>query len=262
MRPLIGLNTSLQHMDDPRKASAFCNLHYIDAVAAAGGIPVIVPPFADAEMLDVVLEKLDGFCLIGGPDYDPAAYGGHPQDPKELMPARRHTFDLLLAERLLKRAKKPVLGVCGGHQLINIAQGGKLIQDVRREWKAEDRKATTLLHSSDYRPADETEPYQHEIKIIPESRLGRIVAEKKILTNSYHHQAVDPRHIGENLMATAWAPDGIIEAIETTLEDRFVLGVQWHPEKQAGQPANKAIFDALVAACIRKDAIEKQTTAR
>jgi putative glutamine amidotransferase len=252
MRPLIGLNTTILDSEDSHKEKAVCNMKYIDAVASSGGIPIIIPPYTDATMLDSVLSGLDGFCLIGGPDYHPSYYGGHPQDPKELMPARRHNFDIILAERLLKHSQKPVLGVCGGHQLISIVNGGKLIQDVRQEWKSSDRQATTLLHAISYRQPTETESYQHEIKINPESRLFKIVGAKKLMTNSYHHQAVNPEFIGTGLQTTAWAPDGIIEAIESTTE-RFVVGVQWHPERQHAEHApHKAIFEALVAEATKR----------
>jgi putative glutamine amidotransferase len=253
MRPLIGLNTTIIEPESPLTAKAVCHLKYIDAVLGSGGIPIIIPPYTDASMLDAALALLDGFCLIGGPDYDPAYYGGHPQDPKELMAPRRHNFDIMLGERLLKKSSKPVLGVCGGHQLISIIHGGKLVQDVRAEWKPTDQQATTLLHATIYREeGQKNETYQHEIKITPESRLAKIVGAKKIMTNSYHHQAVDPKHVGAGLRATAWAPDGIIEAIEST-DDRFLLGVQWHPERQVlDHPEHKAIFDALVTAAKNK----------
>src|SRR3954465_7886994 len=109
MRPVIGLNTTLTDMDEPLKAKALCHLKYIDAVASAGGVPVVIPPYTDRSMLDELLPKLDGFCLIGGPDYDPAHYGGHPQPAEEVMHSRRHRFDIWLAEILLNQTQKPVL---------------------------------------------------------------------------------------------------------------------------------------------------------
>lgn len=103
MRPLIGLNTSLLEMEEPLRAKAVCHLKYIDAVADAGGTPVIIPPYTDYALLPAALEKLDGFCLIGGPDYDPAPYGGRAQPPGEVMHARRQRFDLALAQMLLEK---------------------------------------------------------------------------------------------------------------------------------------------------------------
>src|SRR4051812_21314574 len=115
-RPLIGLTTSLMDMDQPLKAKAVCHLKYIDAIADNGGVPVIIPPYTDRSMLADALAPLHGFLLIGGPDYDPARYGGHAQPPEEVMHPRRHAFDLALAELLIEKSRKPVLGICGGHQ--------------------------------------------------------------------------------------------------------------------------------------------------
>jgi putative glutamine amidotransferase len=239
-------------LEAPLSAKALCHLKYIDAVAGAGGVPVVIPPYTDPSMLEDALRVLDGFCLIGGKDYDPAIYGGHSQPPSELLEPRRVNFDLPLAELLLKKTIKPVLGICGGHQLINIALGGALIQDLKSEWKPLDSQATTLLHSSDERKgtpqADEV--YRHEVKLGHTSLIQQIIGSGKVLTNSYHHQAVDPKRIGEGLLATAWAPDGVIEAIELKQRDRFLLGVQWHPERMSSEKEQCAIFKALVEACL------------
>jgi len=251
-RPLIGLNTSLMELEAPLSAKAICHLKYIDAVAGAGGVPVVIPPYTDRSLLEDALRVLDGFCLIGGKDYDPAIYGGHSQAQSELLEPRRVTFDLWLAELLLKKTAKPVLGICGGHQLINIALGGALIQDVKSEWKPLDKQASTLLHSSDERKgtpqADEV--YRHEVRLGHTSLISQIIGSGKVVTNSYHHQAVDPKRIGDGLMASAWAPDGVIEAIELKQRDRFLLGVQWHPERQANEKEHNAIFEALVKASL------------
>lgn len=252
-RPLIGLNTSQIDMDDPLKAKALCHFKYIDAVAGAGGIPVIIPPYTDRSMLAPALEHLDGFCLIGGPDYDPAHYGGHGQPADEVMHPRRHVFDLWLAEAVLEQTKKPVLGICGGHQLINIARGGALVQDIKSEWQAEPTCASTLLHSADQRKdtPQAGENYRHELKLAPGSLIAKLVGANKVLSNSYHHQAVLPSRIGAGLIATAWAPDGVIEAIELKVPDRFLLGVQWHPERQTQETTQQAIFEALIEASRR-----------
>jgi putative glutamine amidotransferase len=253
MRPLIGLNTSLIDMDDPLKAKAICHFKYIDAVANAGGTPIVIPPYTDRSMLDEILPKLDGFCLIGGPDYDPAHYGGHAQPPDDLMHPRRHQFDLWLADYLLEKTEKPVLGVCGGHQLISIARGGALIQDIRSEWKPTDLQACTMQHADSERKGTPHEGniYRHQIKLAPNSRIATIAGATKLLTNSYHHQAVAPNRIGKGLVATAWSSDGVIEAIEPLEGSRFILGVQWHPERQTDETQHHAIFAALVKAATR-----------
>src|SRR5205085_1632045 len=106
-----------------------------DAVFQSGGAPILIPPCEDRSAIETSLEMLDGFCLIGGPDYLPSHYGGHAQPESDLMHERRHHFDLLLAEILLNKTRQPILGVCGGHQLLNIAAGGALVQDLKSEWK-------------------------------------------------------------------------------------------------------------------------------
>ena len=236
-------------MHDPLKAKALCHLKYIDAVAGAGGVPIVIPPIEDSAMLQRALDMLDGFCLIGGPDYLPEKYQGHAQPPGDLMHERRHRFDLLLAEMLLEKTR-PILGICGGHQLLNIATGGALVQDLRSEWTPPPKMACTLLHSDDERASGPQAGniYRHEVRLKPGSRIAKIASAEKIMTNSYHHQAVRPDKIGSGLIATGWSPDGVIEALEGADENRFVLGVQWHPERQAEEPQHRAIFEALVAA--------------
>ena len=250
-RPIIGLNMALQEdlMSDPLKARALCHLKYIDAVTLGGGIPLLIPPYTDRSMIAPVLAKCDGFCLIGGRDYLPSHYGGHDQPENDLMHKRRHDFDLWLAEELIERTRKPVLGVCGGHQLINIACGGALVQDLSSEWKPDEKHASTLEHSDSERKGSPQEGnvYRHVVRLAPGSRLEKIIGAPKVLTNSYHHQAVQPDRIGRGLRATAWAPDGVIEAVELDGE-RLVLGVQWHPERQTDEPAHRAIFEALAKA--------------
>jgi len=250
MRPLIGLNTSQMDLEDPLKAKAICHMKYIDAVAGAGGVPVVIPPYTDCSMLDEGLGRLDGFCLIGGPDYDPAHYGGHTQAPGEVMDARRQGFDLALAQKLLERTPIPVLGICGGHQLLNIALGGALVQDLRTEWQPSGPHLHPLPHSGDERKgtSQEGNVFRHEVRLAPDSRIRRIIGAATVLANSFHHQAVQPGRLGRGLVATAWAEDGVIEALEPPQGGRFVLGVQWHPERQTEEPQQHAIFEALVRA--------------
>lgn len=251
MRPRIGLNTSVIMPDGApaTKLRSQCNLTYVDAIVAAGGLPLLIPPYADPQLIDEILGELDGFCFIGGPDYHPEAYGGHrPRPSDELLHPRRHQFDLLLAERVLQQTQMPVLGICGGHQLLGITGGGALVQDIETEWHP---VADPLLpHALSTRSAGAGEPsgFQHEVRIEAGCRLARIIGATTVQTNSYHHQALRPDRLGDQLRACAWSEDGIIEAVEGLEDDRFLLGVQWHPELHPGERAHEALFAALVDA--------------
>src|SRR4051812_17143941 len=244
-RPVIGLNMAVMEGDQPLRAKAVCHLHYLDAVVAAGGLPLLIPPLEDLSLLPALLGRVDGLVFIGGDDYDPASYGGHPQPADEQVGPRRHRFDLRLATHVLERTALPVFGVCGGQQLIAIARGGALVQDIASEW----RGATALPHASTYRvgtpQADNV--YRHPVRVLAGSRLAGIVGGGALVTNSWHHQALDPRRLGRGLVATAWAEDGVVEAVELPGE-RFVLGVQWHPERLGEEPQHRALFAALVRA--------------
>jgi putative glutamine amidotransferase len=203
---------------------------YADAVSAAGGIPVLLPPepgIGDA------LARLDGLMLSGGGDIDPARYGAEPSPELTSVRAERDAaeFALLDAARSLRL---PVLGICRGMQVINVARGGSLHQ-----------------HLPDVVGHDGHAPQAgafgtHEVRVAPGSRLsailGRDAVGPAITTPTHHHQAVD--RLGTGLTATAWAADGTIEAFESDGGDQFLVAIQWHPE--AGD--DPALFRALVAA--------------
>ncbi|MCX5856199.1 MAG: gamma-glutamyl-gamma-aminobutyrate hydrolase family protein, partial [Deltaproteobacteria bacterium] len=160
--PIIGLNMSMDLIDKYEKFDFLVPVSYVDAVAMAGGIPLCVPPYGDMAMFQQILPFLDGFVFIGGDDYRPDHYGGHPQPDEELMPERRDRFDLALAKWILEETSLPVLGVCGGHQLISIAQGGVLIQDIRTEWKTPGNEQP-LAHSGRERNDEEKGHFLHPV---------------------------------------------------------------------------------------------------
>lgn len=229
-RPRILVNCSLNdHEAATRLLVAYC-----DPVVAAGGLPLILPALTDGEVLADALDAADGVLLIGGPDYHPDAYGGHPQPAAELMDRRRHQADLLLAAQVLRR-RLPVLGICGGHQLLAIARGGALVQDIPSEWPG------AISHTV---PGDE--PSSHPIRVHAGSRLHALVGATELTVNSFHHQAAHPERLG-GLEVGATAADGIIEALEDPAHP-FLIGVQWHPERMAASDHSRALFRGLVAA--------------
>jgi len=259
-RPIIGLNMSMDLIDKYEKYGLLVPISYVDAVAGAGGMPICLPPVDDFTMVKHILQLVDGVVLIGGDDYWPDHFGGHPQPEDELMPERRDRFDHELAKLVLNETPLPVLGICGGHQLISIAQGGALIQDIRTEWNSPE-DYPLISHSRKERSDKEGPTFRHPVRLAAGSfaeRAAKVPAGHVLMTNSSHHQAVHPRRVGRNLRASAWAPDGMIEAVEPSIDSpwavsgRFVLGVQWHPEQMQDEEPQRNIFRTLVEAARKK----------
>ena len=258
-RPIIGLNMSMDLIDKYEKYGLLVPISYVDAVAGAGGVPLCLPPCDDFTTIHALMPIIDGIVLIGGDDYWPDHFGGHPQPEDELMPKRRDRFDLEMAKWALHKTALPIFGICGGHQLISVAQGGALIQDIRTEWDVP-AGSSYIPHSRKER-GDEDPNFRHPVHLEKSSLAARAVnmpAGGLLMTNSSHHQAVHPQKIGGDLYASAWSPDGVIEAIEPSegspwaLSGRFLLGVQWHPEQMQDEEPQQNIFRALVEAARKK----------
>ena len=248
-RPIIGLNMSMDIIDKYEKYGLLVPVSYVDAVAGAGGAPLCLPPWEDVSAMYALMPIIDGLILIGGDDYWPDHFGGHPQPEDELMPKRRDRFDMELAKWALHKTSLPILGICGGHQLIAIAQGGALIQDIRTEWDVP-AGSSYIPHSKKER-GDEEPNFRHPVRLEKGSLAARAVnmpAGGVLTTNSSHHQAVHPQKVGRYLRASAWSQDGVIEAIEPAegspwaLSGRFILGVQWHPEQMQDEEPHQNIF--------------------
>ena len=234
MAPLIGVTTSevrrgelatLRRHGEPPQHEMALGLTYMRAVELAGGVPVVLPPLEDG--IATLLERLDGVCLSGGPDLDPAAYGARAHELLGPTEPALDRFELELA-RAADAAGMPVLGVCRGAQTLNVARGGTLHQHV------EGHRQTELA----------TRPV-HPVRIAPRSLAARLLGVHSADVNSFHHQAVD--RLGDGLVATAWAPDGTVEAIEDPRHP-FLLGVQWHAETLIADDGQLALFRALVDA--------------
>jgi len=235
--PLIGVTLDAESPSDlPGGYSRFpwyaLRQNYAGAIEAACGLPVALPHNALAE---AYLDHIDALVITGGGfDVDPAMYGDSTtHDSVTLKPART-SAELALLRGALARGK-PVLGICGGEQLLAVALGGTLIQHIP------DAVANALEHSQS-NPRDEP---GHSVAITPGTLLHRIVGTTHMDVNSSHHQAV--RHAGPHAVVNAVAPDGVIEGIEDA-RYRFCLGVQWHPEFFI-TPPDRAMFDALIGAC-------------
>ncbi len=233
-RPVIGITL------DSEEAGGYAKLpwyalrrNYSDTIVAAGGLPVLLPH--DPELADMYLDRIDGLLLTGGAfDVDPSLFGATERHPLVIVKARRTAFELAMVRGALDR-DLPILGICGGEQLLNVALGGSLIQHIP------DEIAGALAHEQ---PNPRTEP-GHDVALVAGTRLAAIAGTGTIDVNSAHHQAV--KAPAPNLVVNARAADGVIEGVEDPSR-RFCIGVQWHPEYHIG-PADSALLDAFVAAC-------------
>jgi putative glutamine amidotransferase len=238
-KPLIGIGSDLLHKQGERDR-AFVYTTYIESLKRAGAVPVLIPP--QPENAADVIDGLDGILLAGGDDCDPAEYGEEKHSSSELMDPRRQKSDLGLA-KLARERGIPTLGVCLGVQVMNVAAGGTLIQDIA---SAID---TNIDHASE--PSDR---HRHDVHIDSSTKLGRILGAQELNVNSSHHQAIG--RVANGLRVTAKAPDGIVEAIEDPAHP-FYVGVQWHPEDMPDEESATAIFGAFVDAA-RTHAREKE----
>ena len=232
-KPIIGIGSDvLQRKGERDRAFAFTT--YVESLRRAGAVPVVIPP--QPENAEAIVDGLDGILLAGGEDCDPTVYGEDAHPTVEPMDPRRQTNDLTLA-RAARARGIPTLGICLGVQMMNVAAGGTLIQDIDSELR------TDIEHASE--PSDR---HRHDVLIEDNTRLAEIVGESELNVNSSHHQAI--RHVGQGLRVAALAPDGIIEGIEDPSHP-FYVGVQWHPEDMATEKSAKSLFGAFVDAARR-----------
>lgn len=206
--------------------------NYVEAVLRAGGLPVALPHAA--ELAESYLALADGVLVTGGAfDVDPRLFGAAHRHPSVVTKDRRTAFEIAVTEAAIDR-DKPLLAICGGAQLLNVALGGTLIQHI------DDEIAGALAHEQ---PNPRDEP-GHSVRIAPGTRLERIYGEGEVAVNSAHHQAV--RDLGRGLVVDAVAPDGVVEGIEHPGLG-FCIGVQWHPEYGLSA-GDHALFVAFVDA--------------
>ncbi len=235
MKPIIGITTFWQNK--PRESYDSVSHNYIKSVYLAGGIPVLIPLVEDEKIVNNYLKSVDGIILSGGEDVSPLMYGENPTEKVQLICEQRDKFEKELFLEAL-RLNKPVLGICRGLQVMNVALGGTLYQDINTQIE------NSVGHYPKNTPANNL---YHQIKIDKESILFDIFDEEKISVNSFHHQSI--KKIGNGLKETAWAVEGVVEGIEHISKD-FAVGVQWHPEDLAMKyPEFSNLFKALVQAC-------------
>lgn len=235
--PIIGITTYGRNDDHRFTLPA----DYVDAVRRAGGIPILIPP--GEERFDQLLPLLDGVILSGGGDIDPAIYGGSQHETIYSLDAERDQSELALTHRILAE-QVPLLAICRGTQVLNVALGGTLIEHLP------DEVGEAVAHRVPPR-----NPIAHPVTVKTDSQLAAIVGQSEIMTTSWHHQAI--RQLAPSLNVVAYAPDGTIEAVEMP-DYPWLIGVQWHPELSAkGDPLQQRLFDALVNVIISQNEKEK-----
>lgn len=223
-RPLIGITT------DIKDGSFVIEDAYARAVAKAGGIPILIPSIPESPgLLKETVSRIDGLLLPGSRDMDPKFYNEEPHPKLRPMSIERTETEFIVLKESSER-RIPVLGICGGMQLLNVFFGGSLYQDI-----------------SSFLP--DAMPHEkgavHDILIEDGTLLHKMSGSSKFHVNSYHHQAV--KEIGRGLRVSATAPDGIVEGIESR-EPRYIVGIQWHPEREQSELADR-IFESFVEEC-------------
>lgn len=240
-RPVIGVITRTVEPTPGHSVAWSMRQQYVDVLVEAGAVPWLVPLLPDdSATMREIFDRLDGVFLAGGHDIDPARYGAekHPLTGRSDGP--RDAVELMLAG-WAREEGTPTLAVCRGAQLLNVAAGGTLIQDVGAQW-ARGQKHDYFADSGEH-PRD---LIVHDVHLVPGTRLHAIYETDTLAVNSMHHQAIE--RLGAGLHATAHAPDGLIEAVETEGE-QFWVGVQWHPEDLTGaHPIQRRLFAAFVVA--------------
>ena len=232
-KPVIGITADNEEPTAPGKpGSYFLRQNYADAVVTAGGVPLVLPH--EPELAEDYLGRIDGLIVTGGDfDIDPAMFGATTRHQTVKIKGRRTEFEAAAAKAALKR-NMPVLGICGGQQLLNVILGGTLYQHIPDE-------VSGAIEHEQKNPRNEP---GHKVTIAPGTLLHRITGLKELGVNSAHHQAA--KSVGPGVTVNATAEDGVIEGIEDG-RYKFCLGVQWHPEFQISAGDEK-IFSAFIAA--------------
>lgn len=245
-KPVIGITCSVEEKEDRKRKYPiifpfdYLKRSYYLAIEKAGGVPVLFPNLKDLGLIDYFLELVDGLLLSGGYDVKPECYGERLGHKSVKLTPDRDKFELALVRKARKR-KIPILGICRGHQLINVAFGGTLYQDLSlRAGKTFKHKSGKIL---DYQK-------KHRVVIKKGSKLFYILGKKEMEVNTSHHQII--KDTAPGFIPTAWSKeDGVIEGLESQ-KDRYLLSVQWHPEVNFGEKNSRLLFESLVRSAIIK----------
>ncbi|NUQ63776.1 MAG: gamma-glutamyl-gamma-aminobutyrate hydrolase family protein [Pirellulales bacterium] len=231
-KPLIGLNADYRSSRKDSPAFSYVCAGYYDALVKVGAVPIIIPPMTDKEDLDRILDLLEGVVLVGGADLDPRRDGFMLHPSVRPLDPRREDFDRTLVSRIAFR-RMPVFGIGTGMQLLNVSQGGNLFLHIPED------SPKAIPHQDSMDPA-----HRHALEVTPGSLMERVYGEGEIRVNSMHHMAVDD--VAPGFAVTARCPDGIIEAIESVMDDWFAFGTQFHPEATSASALDLRIFEEFV----------------
>ncbi len=235
--PRIGLTATFCTHPTYDMRMAALGQRYISAVRAAGGLPVLIPSDTPPEDVSALLTTFDGLLLTGGGDIAPERYGGSPHPAVYGLRPSRDALEIALVREAIAQGK-PFLGICRGIQVLNVALGGTLYEDLTTQYPH------ALRHRSDAKT--EREMLAHGVRLAAGSCLARLFDAERLEVNSLHHQGI--RDLAPGLEATAWADDGLVEAVEVS-NHPFGLAVQWHPEwLYQKYPRHAVVFRALVEA--------------
>jgi len=234
LKPVIGITANID------STSHSIQNTYIQAVISGGGIPLVIPTGVESDVKQITT-LLDGLLISGGGDMNPQLFNEEPIPQLGNVTPERDTIELALVRHMLS-VDKPILGICRGHQVLNVAFGGTLYQDIHSQ------SASTLLQ---HEQKAKREHQSHAVHIEKGTLLESIATSEKIMVNSFHHQAL--KDIPSPLIVSGRAADGIVEAIESP-DHHFVIGVQWHPEAlmQCTDQVSKNLFEAYSKACLER----------
>ena len=231
-KPLIGLNADYRSAKKDSPAFTYVARGYYDAIIQGGGIPIVFPPIREERDIMRLLDLVDGVMLVGGGDLNPNRDGFMMHPAVRTVDPRREDFDRALMTQIADR-RKPVFGIGMGMQLLNVQQGGNLFLHIPEDLPK------ALPHKDAMDPA-----HRHGLVVEPNSVMERVFGDGEVRVNSMHHMAVD--EVAPGFRVTARAPDGVVEAIESTHEDWFALGTQFHPEAESASALDQRIVEEFV----------------
>jgi putative glutamine amidotransferase len=232
-KPLIGLNADYRSAKKDSPAFTFVAAGYYDAILAAGGIPVVLPPVCDEDDLEQLLDVVEAMVMVGGADLDPRRDGFMLHPSVRPMETRREDFDRMLIRQVADR-RMPLFAIGVGMQLLNVSQGGNLFLHVPEDMPK------ALPHKDPLDPA-----HRHGLVVVPGTIMDRVYGDGEIRVNSMHHMACDA--IAPGFVVSARCPDGVVEAIESVRDDWFALGTQFHPESDSASALDVRIFEEFIA---------------